>query len=484
MKKILFAASECVPFIKTGGLADVCGALPKEFDKTEWDVRVVLPNYSCIREEYRSQFTYVTHFYMSAGNDIADKYVGVLKYVLDGITYYLIDNREYFDCETPYGDIRYDIEKFCFFDKAVLSILKQIDFRPDLIHCHDWETGLIPVYLKNEFQADSFYWGIKSVMTIHNLKFQGVWDVRTMRGLTGLAENLFTPDKLEFRRDANMLKGGLVYADYITTVSDSYAQEIQTEYYGEGLNGLLAARHFDMQGIVNGIDYEVYNPQTDDKLYVNYDAQSFRKKKYLNKTKLQEELGLTVDKKKYMIGLISRLTDQKGLDLVRDVMDHIVDDYTQLVVIGTGDAQYENMFRHYAWKYADRVSANICYSDELAHKLYGAADAFLMPSRFEPCGLTQLISFRYGTVPIVRETGGLKDTVHPFNEYENTGDGFSFANYNSGEMLGIINYSKHIYFDRRKQWNQMIDRGMANDYSWRSSKGRYEGLYRYLLGEC
>lgn len=484
MKKILFAASECVPFIKTGGLADVCGALPKEFDKTEWDVRVVLPNYSCIREEYRSQFTYVTHFYMSAGNDIADKYVGVLKYVLDGITYYLIDNREYFDCETPYGDIRYDIEKFCFFDKAVLSILKQIDFRPDLIHCHDWETGLIPVYLKNEFQADSFYWGIKSVMTIHNLKFQGVWDVKTMRGLTGLAENLFTPDKLEFRRDANMLKGGLVYADYITTVSDSYAQEIQTEYYGEGLNGLLAARHFDMQGIVNGIDYEVYNPQTDDKLYVNYDAQSFRKKKYMNKTKLQEELGLTVDKKKYMIGLISRLTDQKGLDLVRDVMDHIVDDYTQLVVIGTGDAQYENMFRHYAWKYADRVSANICYSDELAHKLYGAADAFLMPSRFEPCGLTQLISFRYGTVPIVRETGGLKDTVHPFNEYENTGDGFSFANYNSGEMLGIINYSKHIYFDRRKQWNQMIDRGMANDYSWRSSKGRYEGLYRYLLGEC
>lgn len=484
MKKILFAASECVPFIKTGGLADVCGALPKEFDKTEWDVRVVLPNYSCIREEYRREFRYVTHFYMSAGNYITDKYVGVLKYVLDGITYYLIDNREYFDCETPYGDIRYDIEKFCFFDKAVLSILKQIDFRPDLIHCHDWETGLIPVYLKNEFQADSFYWGIKSVMTIHNLKFQGVWDVKTMRGLTGFSANLFTPDKLEFRKDANMLKGGLVYADYITTVSDSYAQEIQTEYYGEGLNGLLAARHFDMQGIVNGIDYEVYNPQTDDKLFVNYDAHSFRKKKYLNKTKLQEELGLTVDKKKYMIGLISRLTDQKGLDLIRDVMDHIVDDYTQLVVIGTGDAQYENMFRHYAWKYADRVSANICYSDDLAHKLYGAADAFLMPSRFEPCGLTQLISFRYGTVPIVRETGGLRDTVHPFNEYENTGDGFSFANYDSGEMLGIINYSKHIYFDRKKQWNQMIDRGMANDYSWRSSKGRYEGLYRYLLGEC
>lgn len=323
---------------------------------------------------------------------------------------------------------------------------------------------------------------MKSIMTIHNLKFQGVWDIKTMQGLTGFSASLFTPDKLEFKKDANMLKGGLVYADYITTVSDSYAQEIQTEYYGEGLNGLLSARHFDMQGIVNGIDYQVYDPAADTKIYTNYKSSDFRKKKYMNKVKLQAELGLAVDKKKYMIGLISRLTDQKGLDLVNYAIDRIVDDYTQLVVIGTGDPQYENMFRHYAWKYGDRVSANICYSDELAHKLYAAADAFLMPSRFEPCGLTQLISFRYGTVPIVRETGGLRDTVKPFNEYENTGDGFSFANYNGDEMLSVINYSKHIFFDRKKQWNQMIDRGMANDYSWNNSKGKYEGLYNYLLG--
>ena len=219
MKRILFAASECVPFIKTGGLADVCGALPKEFSKEEWDVRVVIPNYSCIPEKYRSQFQYVTHFYMCAGNYIQNKYVGILKYELDGVTYYFIDNQEYFTCDTPYGDIRYDIEKFVFFDKAVLSMLKQIDFRPDLIHCHDWETGLIPVYLKNEFQADSFYWGMKSIITIHNLKFQGVWDVKTMKGLTGFSADLFAPDKLEFHKDANMLKGGLVYADYITTVS-------------------------------------------------------------------------------------------------------------------------------------------------------------------------------------------------------------------------------------------------------------------------
>ena len=477
MKRILFAASECVPFIKTGGLADVCGALPKEFSKEEWDVRVVIPNYSCIPEKFRNQFQYVTHFYMCAGNYIQNKYVGILKYELDGVTYYFIDNQEYFTCDTPYGDIRYDIEKFVFFDKAVLSMLKQIDFRPDLIHCHDWETGLIPVYLKNEFQADSFYWGMKSIITIHNLKFQGVWDVKTMKGLTGFSADLFAPDKLEFHKDANMLKGGLVYADYITTVSDSYAQEIQTDYYGEGLDGLLAARHFDMQGIVNGIDYKTYDPETDPKIYTNYNASNFRKKKVNNKLKLQEELDLTVDKKKFMIGLISRLTDQKGLDLINYVIDRLVDDFTQIVVIGTGDPQYENMFRHYAWKYGDRVSANICYSDDLAHKLYAAADAFLMPSRFEPCGLTQLISFRYGTVPIVRETGGLKDTVRPYNEYENTGDGFSFANYNGEEMLGVVNYAKHIYFDKKKQWNQIVERGMANDYSWKSSKDLFSEKY-------
>ena len=481
MNKILFAASECVPFIKTGGLADVCGALPKEFDKKYWDIRVVLPNYSCIPEKFRNKFQYVTHFYMGTEIGGTNKYVGVLKSKLDGITYYFIDNKEYFDCVAPYGNIRYDIEKFIFFDKAVLSMLPLIDFQPDIIHCHDWETGFIPVYLNTEFQGDMFFWGMKSIMTIHNLKFQGVWDLKTVQKLSGLPEALFVPDKLEYQKDANMLKGGLVYADYITTVSDSYANEIQTDTYGEGLNGLLSARHMDMQGIVNGIDYESYDPMTDPKISVNYNAENFRKKKWQNKVKLQEELGLEVDKKKYMIGLISRLTDQKGLDLINYVMERIVDDFTQFVIIGTGDAQYENAFRYYAWKYGDKVSANICYADELAHKLYASADAFLMPSQFEPCGLTQLISFRYGTVPIVRETGGLKDTVHSYNEYENTGDGFSFTNYNAEEMLNTINYSKHVFFERKKQWNQIVDRGMANDYSWKTSKGKYENIYDYLM---
>ncbi len=482
MKSILYAASECVPFIKTGGLADVCGALPKEFDSNEWDIRVILPLYTCIPEKYRNEFQYITHFYMTAGPFIRDKYVGVFSYHLDGITYYFIDNQEYFNVTEPYGDLLWDIERFTFFDKAVLSVLKHINFRPELIHCHDWQTGFIPVYLKNEFAADSFYWGIKTMMTIHNLRFQGVWDVKTVQGFTGFGSDIFTPDKLEYKKDANMLKGGLVYSDYITTVSETYANEIQTPQYGEGLEGLLGARHFDMKGIVNGIDYNVYNPETDKTIFKNYSAENFRTKKSANKTKLQEMLGLDVDKKKFVIGLISRLTDQKGLNLINYVMDALVDDFTQFVVIGTGDSYYENLMRHYAWKYPSKVSANICYSDDLAHKLYAAADAFLMPSLFEPCGLTQLISFRYGTVPIVRETGGLKDTVIPYNEYENTGTGFSFTNYNADDMLHVINYAKHVYFDRKRQWNQMIERGMKSDYSWTASRGQYEQLYNYLLG--
>ena len=482
MRKILYAASECVPFVKTGGLADVVGALPKEFFKEDWDIRVVMPNYTCIPPQYRDHFEYVTSFNLGMGPFIGEKYCGVMKYEYQGITYYFIDNLEYFECFYPYGDARYDMEKFTYFDKAVLSMLPLIDFKPDLIHCHDWQTGLIPVYLKTEFQANPFFWNMKSIMTIHNLKFQGVWDVKTLQGLSGLPQSLFTPDKLECNKAGNMLKGGLVYADYITTVSPTYTDEIQTPYYGEGLDGLLGSRHFDMQGIINGIDYESYNPATDDKLYKNYDVSNFRKNKKVNKERLQEDLDLTVDPRKYMIGLVSRLTDQKGLDLINYCMEGIVDEFTQLVAIGTGESRYENMFRHYAWKYPDRVSANICYSDDLARKLYAAADAFLMPSRFEPCGLTQLISFRYGTVPIVRETGGLKDTVVAYNEYEHTGDGFSFMNYNGDELLNTINYSKFIYFDKKQQWNKMVERGMKKDYSWSASKFQYEGLYKYLIG--
>ena len=481
-KKVLFAASECVPFIKTGGLADVCGALPKWFRKDDWDVRVVIPNYTCIPDHFRNEFQYVTHFYMHMGPALPDKYVGILEYEYENIHYYFIDNMEYFDSPTPYGNIRFDVEKFCYFSKAVLSMLPLIGFQPDLIHCHDWETGLIPVYLKNEFQGDMFFWGMKTIMTIHNLRFQGVWDIETVQSISGLPEELFTPDKLEYKKDANMLKGGLVYADYITTVSETYANEIQMPYYGEGLDGLLSARRLDMQGIVNGIDYSIYDPMTDPQVHYHYDIKNFRRQKPLNKERLQKELGLTVDKKKFMIALVSRLTDQKGLDLVNHVIEGISDEFTQFVVVGTGENRYEDAFRYFAGKHPERISANICYNDELVHRLLAASDAFLVPSQFEPCGLTQMMACRYGSLPIVRETGGLRDTVHPYNEYENSGNGFSFTNYNAHEMLGIINYAKQVYFEKKRDWNRIVERAMSIDFSWKVSANRYEGLYRYLLG--
>lgn len=479
MKKILFVASECVPYLKTGGLADVVGALPKYINKEEYDVRVVMPNYKIIPEVLKEKMVYKLNFYI----DLAwrNKYVGLFEIIEDGIHYYFIDNEFYFCGNTAYGNIYEDIEKFAYFSKAALSILPQIDFKPDIIHCHDWQTGLIPVYLKDLFSNDEFYAGIKSIMTIHNLKFQGVWDLKTVKDVTGLSDYYFTPDKLEAYGDANYLKGGITYADTVTTVSRTYAEEIKTPYYGEGLDGLMRARSNSLLGIVNGIDYEEYDPFTDPLIPFHYDAKNFRKEKVKNKKALQEELGLKVDPKKFMIGIVSRLTDQKGLDLIDCVIENICAEDVQLVIVGTGEGKYENLFRHYAWKYGDRVSANIYFSEEKAHKTYAACDAFLMPSLFEPCGLSQLISLRYGTVPIVRETGGLKDTVEPYNESENTGTGFSFRNYNAHEMLSIINYAKNIYYNKKREWNKLVDRGMAMDYSWKTSALLYEELYQKML---
>lgn len=481
MKKILFVASEAVPFIKTGGLADVVGALPKCFDKKEYDVRVIIPKYLCMKEEYKNQLQYVTHFYMDIG--YRREYVGIMQMEYEGIQFYFIDNEYYFSGYQPYGEIRFDIEKFAFFSKAALSVLPVIGFRPDLIHCHDWQTGLVPVYLNDSFQQGEFYRGIKTVMTIHNLKFQGTWDIKTVRQITGLPEHFFTPDKMEAFKDANLLKGGLVYADAITTVSNTYAEEIKTEFYGEHLEGLMQARSNDLRGIVNGIDYDEYNPQTDKFIVKNYNAKNFRKEKVKNKLALQRELGLEENPKAMMIGVVSRLTDQKGFDLVNYVMDELCQDSIQLVVLGTGEERYENMFRHFAWKYQGKVSDNIFYDNGLSHRIYAASDAFLMPSLFEPCGLSQLMSLRYGTLPIVRETGGLKDTVEPYNEFENTGTGFSFTNYNAHEMLGIIRYAEHIYYDKKREWNKLVGRAMARDFSWANSAKQYEEMYDWLIGK-
>ncbi len=482
MKNILFAASECVPFIKTGGLADVVGSLPKDFDKTKYDVRVVIPKYTCMKQEWKDRMEYVTHFYMDIAGQ--EQYVGVLKIVLNDITFYFIDNEHYFSGFAPYdGDPKWGIEKFAFFSKAVLSILPVIGFRPDLIHCHDWQTGLIPVYLDNFRYMGEYYRGIKTIMTIHNLKFQGVWDTKTVRGITGLPEYYFVPDKMEAYKDANLLKGGIVYSDKVTTVSSSYAEEIKTPFYGEGLDGLMSARSGDLCGIVNGLDYDDWNPASDNRIAKNFTIDNFRKNKPVNKTSLQDELGLQKDPKVMLIGMVSRLTDQKGFDLVDYIMDELCQDAVQIVVLGTGDVKYENMFRHFAWKYSGRVSANIYYSDELSHRIYASCDTFLMPSLFEPCGLSQLMSLRYGTLPIVRETGGLKDTVEPYNEYEKTGTGFSFCNYNAHEMLNTIRYAERIYYDKKRDWNKIVERAMSQDFSWKNSAKQYEDLYRSLIGE-
>ncbi len=478
MKNILFVASECVPFIKTGGLADVVGSLPKYVNKEEFDVRVMLPQYIALPESYKAQMKYLTHFYM----DLAwrNQYVGVFQLDFDGITFYFIDNEYYFAGSTPYGNIYEDIEKFAFFSKAALSALPLLKFKPDVIHCHDWQTGLLPVYLKDKFHEGDFYKEINTVFTIHNLKFQGIWDMKTVKDITGLSEYYFTPDKLEAYGNANYLKGGIVYSDFVTTVSDTYANEIKTPFYGEGLDGLINARSNSLEGIVNGIDYEEYNPETDSLIFHNYNLLNFRKEKIKNKRALQQELGLENNDKAFMIGIVSRLTDQKGFDLIDYCIEDICAEDVQLVILGTGEEKYENLFRHYQWKYPDRVSANIFYSNERAHKIYASCDAFLMPSLFEPCGLSQLMSLRYGTVPIVRETGGLKDTVEPYNEYDRTGTGFSFRNYNAHEMLSIINYAKKTFSTKKREWNKIIDRGMAKDFSWKNSAIKYESLYNRL----
>ncbi len=478
MKKVLFVASEAVPFVKTGGLADVVGSLPKYFEKEEFDVRVMIPKYGMIADNWKEHMNYKTHFYM----DLAwrSQYVGILQMEYNGITFYFIDNEFYFSGSKPYGFIHEDIEKFAFFSKAVLSSLPLISFQPDIIHCHDWQTGLIPVYLNDRFKNGDFFSHMKVIMTIHNLKFQGIWDIKTIRDMTGLASYYFTPDKLEAYGDANYLKGGIVYANAITTVSRTYAEEIKMPFYGEGLDGLLRARENSLRGIVNGIDYDEYNPEKDSFIYNPYNAINFRKEKIKNKRALQNELGLEQNDKVFLIGIVSRLTDQKGFDLVSYIMEELCQEDIQLVILGTGEEKYENMFRYFDWKYHNKVSANMYYSEALSHKIYASCDAFLMPSLFEPCGLSQIMSLRYGTVPIVRETGGLKDTVEPYNEYESTGTGFSFCNYNAHEMLGAIRYAKYIYHNKKREWNKIIDRGMAVDFSWKQSAGEYAQLYQWL----
>lgn len=478
---VLFASSECAPFVKTGGLGDVVGALPRKLAQEGVNTAVILPKYKSIDEKYVKEMYYIDNIYIKMG--WRSQYAGVFKLEKDGVIYYFVDNEFYFGHEPLYSDVYIDIERFAFFDKAVLALLQVTGFWPDVINLNDWQTGMIPVLLKAHYSHDDRYNRIKTVMTIHNLKYQGIYDKKTISDILDLDDDYFTPDKLEFYKDASFLKGGLVYSDYITTVSPTYSCEIMNEYFGENLNGILNARHESVRGIVNGIDYDVWNPRTDENIEENFDARNVVSKKRDNKLKLQRELGLLEDENKFLIGMVTRLTHQKGLELVDHIMDEMMaQGDVQLVILGSGDETYENMLRHYEWKYKGSVCSVIKFDNSLSHRIYAASDAFLMPSLFEPCGLSQMIAMHYGSLPIVRETGGLKDTVEAYNEYENTGTGFSFANYNAHEMLYVINYAKSVWQNNKKAWQAMMKRAMKADFSWDNSAKSYIEVYNYLLG--
>ena len=476
-RSVAFIGSECYPFVKTGGLGDVMSALPKALAKLNLDVKVILPRYKCIPQEYQEKMEYRGSFYMNLCSDGKQYYVGIMEYQEDGVVYDFIDNDEFFSWGNPYTNLIDDIPKFCYFAKASLAALNYLDWTPDVVHCHDWQAALVPLYLRTSF-SDTDVGRAIAVLTIHNLRFQGIYDRKMIQYWSGLPDYVFNKDCLTQNwLDANMLKGGIDYCNKVTTVSNTYAEEIQTEEYGEGLAEHLRYHQNKILGIVNGIDTDIWNPATDKLLASNYDAESVIKNKKVNKKALQEALGLDVDENKMVIGLISRLTNQKGLDLVNDVILGIMDGNTQVVVLGTGDSQYEDTFRYYENKYKGSFCAYIAYNENVAHNIYAGCDALLVPSRFEPCGLTQLISMRYGAVPIVRETGGLKDTVQPYNVFENTGNGFTFDRYESGLLYDAINRAKTLYFENRKCWDDMVIRDMNKDVSWEKSAKQYKDRY-------
>ena len=476
-RSVAFIGSECYPFVKTGGLGDVMYALPKALAKLNLDVKVILPRYKCIPQKYQEKMEYRGSFYMDLCADGKQYYVGIMEYQEDGVVYDFIDNDEFFSWGDPYTNLIDDIPKFCYFGKAALAALNYLDWTPDIVHCHDWQAALVPLYLRTCF-SDTNVGRAIAVLTIHNLRFQGVYDRKTIQYWSGLPDYVFNKDcMIQNWLDANMLKGGITYSNKVTTVSNTYAWEIQTEEYGEGLEEHLRYHNNKVLGIVNGIDTDIWNPATDKLLASKYDAESAIKIKKANKKALQESLGLDVDDNKMVIGLISRLTNQKGLDLVNDVIPGIMDGNTQVVVLGTGDAQYEDTFRYYEDKYKGSFCAYIAYNENVAHNIYAGCDALLVPSRFEPCGLTQLISMRYGAVPIVRETGGLKDTVQPYNAFENTGNGFTFDRYESGLLYDAINRAKTLYFENRVYWDDMVVRDMNKDVSWEQSAKQYKDMY-------
>ena len=476
--KILFTASECVPFCKTGGLADVVGSLASALAEQGHDVRVILPKYSMIPEEYESRMVHTADFEVSLG--WRRQYCGIEQLQRGGVTYYFLDNRYYFGRNYIYGLGGDEHERFAFFCRGVLNALPLIPFTPDIIHAHDWQTGMIPALLRIQYSGLPRYDGIHTVFTIHNMQYQGIFGIKDVQDTLGLPDHLFTEDKLEYYGNVNFLKAGIVYADQVTTVSPSYAEEIQTAYYGERLDGLLRARRTSLTGILNGLDVREFDPAADSRIAKTYSADDLSGKAACKRA-LQEEMWLDVRPEVPVIAMVGRLNSQKGLDLVDYVIADIMHEDLQLVCLGMGESRYVNLFSWAEQNYSGRVSAQFVMDNDLAHRVYAGADLFLMPSAFEPCGLSQLIALRYGTVPVVRETGGLRDTVLSYNEFTGEGNGFSFFNYNAHDMLHVLQRALGFYRHHKDVWTLLQQRGMEADYSWLNSSRRYLDLYKKMM---
>ena len=477
--KILLAAFEADPFFKSGGLGDVAGSLPRYVASDNYDIRVILPKLGNIPQKYVEKMEYMENYTVPLG--WRNQYCGLFKLHYGGITYYFIDNEFYFHRPQAYGEFD-DGERIAFFSKAILESIMHIpDFMPDILHCNDWHTALTPVFLREQYMQVPGFEKIKTIFTIHNLKFQGMFSDTLIGSILGLAG---TPAENQIRMGSavNYMQGALKYSDMLTTVSPTYAEEICTPYFGEHMEGLFNARRASLLGILNGIDYKVFDPLHDKNIDYHYSVQTVTNKKN-NKLQIQKELGLEVDETIPMYILISRLTEQKGLDLVTYILPQLMERRMQLVILGIGDQKYEEAFRWYADRNPSKMCALLQFNAALSNKLYAAGDAILVPSRFEPCGLTQMMAMRYGTLPIVRETGGLKDSVQPYNEYTGEGTGFSFANFNAHELLGTIDNSLTVWYENPKAWAKMQKQAMKKDYSWHTSAKQYRKLYRNLAGK-
>lgn len=479
---VVFASAEAAPFVKTGGLGDVAGSLPAALQKAGANVIVMVPLYGTISDEYKSKMEHVTEFYVSLG--WRNEYCGLERLIHNDVTYLFVDNKRYFDRDYPYGFFD-DGERFAFFSKAITESLQYLPdgFKPDILHCNDWHTALAPVFLREFYQGMPLYENVSTIFSIHNIAFQGQFSAKVLEDICGLAHIPAAAYQLTCGHDAiNFMQGALNYSDAITTVSPTYAGEIQTPAYGEHLDGVLRRRREALQGIVNGIDTDHFNPETDPAIAQNFSVDD-RSGKAVCKAKLQEELGLTVRDDQPLMTMVTRLTRQKGMDLVTYALDRILSNGVQVAVLGTGDYEYENALRYFASKYPGQMSARIQFDPTLSQRMYAGSDMFLMPSLFEPCGLSQMIAMRYGTLPVVRETGGLKDTVIPYNYETGEGTGFSFANFNGEEMGDAVFRGARLFWDNHDAWNNVVTQAMNQDFSWTRSASKYMDLYRWMHPE-